>query len=165
MSQTLQKLTQVFLIVLSLVVAVSVAPPRAAAQTKAWEGDCIESFTDEAGKAYDVATIQGLQCAVANVLSIAITGIGLVGFVMMIIGSFRYLLSGGNQKSTDSARQTLTFAVVGLVVALSAFIILNIIVAFTGIDSILNFDVPDFGTTGQNTRPAGGGGAPQDRTR
>lgn len=101
--------------------------PQAQAQTAAWEGVCVEGTGADA-----VATIQGIQCLVANVLSVAITGIGLSGFVMMIIGSFKYLLSGGNSKGIEEARGTITFAIVGLVVALSAFIILNILEAFTG---------------------------------
>jgi hypothetical protein len=107
------------------------------AQTKAWSGVCV------GGPDNDVATIQGLQCVVANVLSIAITGIGLAGFVMLIVGAFKYLLSGGNAKGADDGKNTMTFAVIGLVVALSAFIILRILAEFTGVRSILNFTIPN----------------------
>lgn len=89
-----------------------------------------------------VATIQGVQCLMANILSIAITAIGFAGFIMLIIGAFNYLLSGGNSKGMETARNTITFAVIGLVVALSSFIILNLISDFTGIESILKFNVP-----------------------
>lgn len=94
-----------------------------------------------------VATIQGIECLIANVLSVAITLIGVTGFVMMIFGAFRYLISGGNSKETESAQKTLTYAVIGLVVALSSFIILNLIVQFTGVEQILNFSI------GGNTTP------------
>ncbi len=106
------------------------------AQTQAWTGVCV------AGPDNDVATIQGFQCLVANVLSIAITGIGLAGFVMLIIGAFKYLLSGGNAKGAEDGKNTMTFAVIGLVVALSAFFILRILAEFTGVRSILNFTIP-----------------------
>lgn len=111
------------------------------AQTRAWSGVC----TDD-GKATGVATIQGLQCLLANVLSVALTVIGLGGFVMIIWGAFKYLLSGGNSKGTESARSTITFAIVGLVVALSAFIILNLVAEFTGVDLIKQFVVPNSDT-------------------
>lgn len=124
----------------------AVASP-VAAQTRAWEGVCVYSQQgiDPATGAMvrtDVATIQGLQCLIANVLSVAITLIGLAGFVMIIFGAFRYLLSGGNTKETEQARNTLTYSIIGLVVALSAFIILNLLANFTGVDSILNFRIP-----------------------
>jgi hypothetical protein len=92
-----------------------------------------------------VATIQGLQCLIGNVFSVAITFIGLAAFVMLIIGAFGYLLSGGNSKGTETARNTITFAVIGIVVALSAFIILNFVSVFTGVEEITNFAIPESG--------------------
>jgi hypothetical protein len=104
------------------------------AQTVAWEeGVCVEN---------GVATIQGLQCLVGNILSVVVSAIGLAGFVMIIVGAFRYLLSGGNSKGTEEGKQTITFAVGGIVVALSAFIILQLIANFTGVKTILNFRIP-----------------------
>lgn len=102
-----------------------------------------------AADASDVATIQGFACLIGNVLSVAITLIGMVALVMFIAASFRYLLSGGNSKSTEQARSTLTYAVAGLVVAISAFIILNLISNFTGID-VSKFVIPEASTTIQN---------------
>lgn len=90
------------------------------------------------------ATLQGIECLIANVLSVAVTLIGLVGLIMMIVGAFRYLISGGNSKETETARNTLTFAVVGLVLALASFVILNLIAQFTGVQQVLEFDIPSF---------------------
>lgn len=100
---------------------------------QAWSGVCVAGPND------DVATILGLQCLLANVFSIGITVIGLAGFVMFIYSAFQLMLSGGNSKATESARNSITYAVVGIVVAISAFIILNLIAAFTGVDIITTF--------------------------
>lgn len=105
-----------------------------------WSGDCVDL---ESG----IATIQGLRCMIANVLSVTITAIGFAGFVMLIIGSFRYLTSGGNSKGAETAKNTITFAVIGLVVALSSYVILNLIAEFTGVKTILNFVIPEASTT------------------
>jgi len=103
-------------------------------------------WTEANGCVYnDVATIQGAQCVIANIFSVAITFIGLAAFVMFVVGSFGYMLSGGNSKGTETARNTITFAVVGIVVALSAFIILNLIASFTGVDEVTRFEVPGAG--------------------
>lgn len=108
------------------------------AQTQAWrEGYC--TGTDEAK---DVATIQGLQCLLANILLVAMTLIGLSGFIMLIIGSLRWMILGGNQQNAQKARSTMTLAIVGLVVALSSFIILKLVSDFTGITTILDFTIP-----------------------
>lgn len=141
---------------------------QAQAVTSPWVEPCYvetevtrnEGTISEATSTYKVPTIQGMRCIVANLLSIGTSGVGLAGFVMFIVGSFTYLLSGGNNKGTENAKQTLTFAVVGIVVALSAFIILNVISAFTGVNRILQFEIPtsDSGLPG----PGLGGGAGTD---
>lgn len=118
-------------------------------------GGCVVKETDSNNVQYSVATIQGAQCLIANILSVAITAIGLAGFVMFIIGSFNYLLSGGNSKGVEGARNTFTFAVVGLVVALSAIIILRIVAGFTGVQGILNFHIP--ASTSCNGLPSSNG--------
>ncbi len=118
---------------------VALFPPSAYAQT-AWSGVCISD--GETLGSGDVPTIQGFQCLIGNVLMVAVRLIGLVGFIMMIYGAFTYMLSGGSSKAADNAKNTLTFAVVGLVVALSAIIILNLLAAFTGINIITEFRIP-----------------------
>lgn len=92
-----------------------------------------------AGKGYSVdgvLTIQGIEGIIANVLAVAISGIGFIGFVMMIIGSFQYLLSGGDSTGVQGGKNTITYAIIGLVVALSSWIILNFIATFTGVETI-----------------------------
>ena len=51
---------------------------------------------------------------------------------MLIMGGFRYITSGGDQKKASEARGTLTFAIIGLVVIAGAFLILRFIEDFTG---------------------------------
>lgn len=108
------------------------------AQTSTWSGVCVGSSPSSK----DVATLQGLECLIGNVFTIILTLIGLAGFVMFIIASFRYLLSGGNTKGTETARNTFTFVVIGIVVSLSGFIILNLLSSFTGIKDLTIFFIP-----------------------
>jgi hypothetical protein len=106
------------------------------AQTSTWTGVCV------GGAANDVATLQGLECLIANVFTVIITLIGLAAFVMFIVGSVRWLISGGNASNVEKARNTMTYAVVGIVIALSAFIVLNLIAGFTGVETIKTFRIP-----------------------
>lgn len=123
------------------IVAYSLALPTVAhAQTSAWSGVCV-STTDP-----DVATIQGFQCLIANVFSVALTLIGLAGFVMLVIGSMRWMMSGGNAQTVEKSKNTISFAVLGLIVGLSAFIILNLVAEFTGVQTLLQFTIPDSST-------------------
>lgn len=119
------------------------AQPALAQGPQPWSGDCVETRVGyENNTPYQVATIQGFGCLLANVFSVAITMIGLVAFAMFIFASFKYMLSGGNSKGIESARGTITYAIIGIIVALSAFIIVNLIAAFTGVDIITNFWIP-----------------------
>lgn len=106
------------------------------AQTE-WSGGCVGS--SEYG-ASDVATIQGIECILANILASAITLLGIAAFVMFIIGSFRWLTAGANTKGVEGGRNALTFAVAGLVVALASWVILRFISNFTGVNTILQFN-------------------------
>lgn len=89
----------------------------------------------------DVATLQGLECLIGNVFSIILTVIGLGAFIMFVIGSFRWMLSGNDSKGVETAKNTMTFAIIGIVVALSGFIILNLLSSFTGLN-ITRFVIP-----------------------
>lgn len=105
------------------------------AQTSPWGGKCVGS----SAAAKDVATIQGIECLVGNVLSVAISIIGIAAFVMFLSGSFQYLTAGSNSKGVESGQKAISFAIVGIVVALASFLILRLVSQFTGVTSILEF--------------------------
>jgi len=83
-------------------------------------------------------------CLAANLLQAVTAILAFFGFAMFIYGGFLYMLSGGNTQGVTQAKQTFTYVIVGFIVAISAFIILNIISAFTGVESILTIKfLPD----------------------
>ena len=128
----LSKLEKLF----TAAVAYLYSTSTAFAQTAPWSGVCV------GGADNDVATIQGLECLIANIFTVIITLIGLAAFVMLIVGSVRWLTSGGNSSHLDKAKNTMTYAIIGIVVALSAFIVINLIAGFTGIETIKEFRIP-----------------------
>ena len=68
-----------------------------------------------------------LTDSVANVTNIMITIIGIISVIMLIIGGFRYVLSGGDSKNTTAAKDTILYAIIGLVVSLLAYSIANFV--------------------------------------
>ena len=62
--------------------------------------------------------------AVVNILSIVI---GVVSVIMIMIGGFRYVTAGGDANSVKAAQGTITYALVGLVVAAMAQIIVQFV--------------------------------------
>jgi hypothetical protein len=79
--------------------------------------DC--SSTATAGQ-----SVTDLIKKVINILSVII---GAVAVVMIIIGGFRYVTSGGNAESTKSARQTIVYAIIGLIIVALAQIIVHFV--------------------------------------
>src|SRR3989344_6002856 len=80
-----------------------------------------------------VATIQGLECLFQNVVTVVTALAGLAVFIMLLTGGLKYLTSGGGPKAPEQAKGTLSFAVLGLVLIIAAYLILNFLSVFTGI--------------------------------
>lgn len=54
--------------------------------------------------------------------------IGAVAVIMIIYGGFRYITSGGDSNAVASARKTITWAAIGLVVTVLAAVIVQFVV-------------------------------------
>lgn len=54
--------------------------------------------------------------------------IGAIAVLMMVIGGLRYVISGGDASQTKSAKDTILYAIVGVVIALMAYAIVNFVV-------------------------------------
>lgn len=54
--------------------------------------------------------------------------VGAVAVLMLIIGGLRYVLSGGNSSNVESAKNTIFYAIIGIVVAILAYAIVNFVI-------------------------------------
>ncbi len=80
------------------------------------------------------AGLSDLEAIVGNVVT-AMVGLGLIAMlVFLIMAGFKYLTSGGEPKALQSAHHTLSWAVLGVLMMAVAWILLQLIHAFTGID-------------------------------
>ena len=75
--------------------------------------------------------------AVTFVLIVAV----LIALFFLIYGGIRWITSGGDKTKVDSARQTITAAIIGLVIAFLAFFILSLALSFFGL-SLTNLTLP-----------------------
>ena len=108
---------------------------------KPWPGTnvaCIQEFPG----GIEVPTLKCFEAVFSRILSIIVYLSVFALFVMLVIGGFKYLTSGGDQKQTAAAQQTLTFAIAGIALMAIAFLIFRIIEAFTGVP-ITIFKIPD----------------------
>ena len=53
---------------------------------------------------------------------------GAIAVVFVIIGGYQYLTSAGNEESAEKGQKTLTNAIIGVVVVVLAYVIINVIV-------------------------------------
>jgi hypothetical protein len=56
-----------------------------------------------------------------NVINVMLFIIGILSVIMIIFGGIKYTTSAGDKSKADSAKSTIIYAVVGLVVAIVAF--------------------------------------------
>ena len=69
-------------------------------------------------------TINNLIHSIINILSIVV---GVVAVIMIIIGGLRYITSGGNDTSVTGAKNTILYAIIGLVIVALAQIIVRFV--------------------------------------
>lgn len=74
------------------------------------------------------ANDDGLKDAVRTVVNILLFVIGAVAVVMLIIGGFKYVISNGNSGQMESAKNTILYAVIGIVIALAAYAIVGFVI-------------------------------------
>jgi hypothetical protein len=53
--------------------------------------------------------------------------IGAVSVIMIIIGGLRYVISNGDSKAVESAKNTILYAVIGIIAAISAYAIVTFV--------------------------------------
>ncbi len=68
-----------------------------------------------------------LESQLGNVTNVLIVAVGVISVIMIIVGGFRYVLSGGDSKNTTAAKDTILYAIIGLVVSLLAYSIANFV--------------------------------------
>lgn len=58
--------------------------------------------------------------------------VGVLSVIMLIVGGLRYVISGGKQQAVSDAKNTILYAIVGLIVSLLAYAVINFVIgAFT----------------------------------
>lgn len=82
---------------------------------------------------YDAAQLSELPTYFGNILSAMIPLIGIVSFLTILAGGFTILTSAGNPDGIKRGGQTITFAVVGLALAIISWLVLVFFENTTGV--------------------------------
>jgi len=87
--------------------------------------DAVTNGVNAAGGANE----KGVDVRVKDIINVLLFIIGVVSVIMIIIGGIKYTLSNGDSSAITSAKNTIMYAVIGLVVALLAYAIVNFVVS------------------------------------
>jgi len=80
-------------------------------------GDCTETSGG--------MTVQSVATDIINVFSWIV---GIISVIMIIYGGFRYITSGGNDSSVSGAKNTILYAIIGLVIVALAQVIVRFVI-------------------------------------
>lgn len=64
--------------------------------------------------------------------NISLALVGVIIFAMFVYGGVLYITSGGNDEKIQKGKQTLTYAVIGLIIVVLAYVIISFIVNSLG---------------------------------
>ena len=112
------------LIMLLIPVSVSASSPFQNATKQACEG--LNAVTDGCDKTAASDRADSTIKTVINILSLIV---GFVSVVMVIIGGFKYVVSNGDSNGISSAKNTIIYAIVGLIIVALAQVLVQLAVA------------------------------------
>ena len=106
------------------------------------------ALTLTAGKAMAMTVQEGAEMARADGMPADLIGpngvftqitntvlyvVGIISVIMLIYGGLRYVISGGDSKKVTDAKNTILYAIIGLIISILAFAIVNFVInAVTG---------------------------------
>lgn len=101
---------------------------------------CVDADSIAKGFGPCPAGLNQLEQVVGNIISV-IVGLGFIALLVLIVmAGFKYLTSGGEPKAIQSAHHTLIWALLGILFMAIAWLVLQLIFNFTGINVTI-FDI------------------------
>ena len=111
--------------------------PGAASQPSTGLGN---AFKTDPGMPLEAVAVQGggfntdvtFETIVSTVLTRALGLMGAIFLVLAIYAGYNWMMAGGNEERVEKSKQTLTNAIIGLIIVLAAYAMVRIIVAVVG---------------------------------
>ena len=74
------------------------------------------------------STLLGDGGVLSTIINTMLFIIGFLSVIMLIFGGLRYIISGGNAAAVTAAKNTILYAIVGLIIAIFAYAIVNFVI-------------------------------------
>ena len=92
----------------------------------------VQGGADAARGDDQTANLFGTSGVFSTITNTLLFVLGAISVIMIIIGGLRYVISGGNSTAVTAAKNTILYAIVGVIVALLAYAIINfVLTSFT----------------------------------
>lgn len=69
-----------------------------------------------------------LEETITDVINILLYIVGFVAVIMLVVGGIRYVASAGDQNAVQGAKNTILYAIVGIVIAFMAWAVVNFVI-------------------------------------
>lgn len=132
MKVALKRIGQALMLTPALALAFSLSAPAPVSA----ETDCNSQATVQTGPnsgaacakpAAGATNLFGAGGVFVTVTNILLFVIGAIAVVMLIIGGIRYVVSAGDQNAVTSAKNTILYAIIGIIVAFLAYAAVNFV--------------------------------------
>ena len=105
-------------------------------QSSLCKGADLSFSGDDSCEEDGVAASDKVDSLIADVVDVISVIVGIVAVIMIIYGGFRYITSGGDSGNVSNAKNTILYAIIGLViVALAQFIVKFVLNTSSGLSS------------------------------
>ena len=110
---------------------VSLTAGRAMATVMDYENPAIAGA--EAARASGMpAELIGATGVFTRIANTVLFAVGIISVIMLIFGGLRYVVSGGDSKKVTDAKNTIMYAIIGLIIAILSYAIVNFVINAVG---------------------------------
>ena len=88
------------------------------------------------------AKLSGIVKILENIIGLLAPAAGIAFLIMLIIGGWQFMSSGGDPKAVGGAKNTLTFAIIGIILVIASWLILQLVAEITGAP-VTTVNLPD----------------------
>jgi len=132
MTKTIKKLLSAAILLPAMVFTVGLvaqpAPAHAAFEKGLSDGAQSAQGKDQQGDAASLFGEGGQGGIFRTITNVMLFLIGAISVIMLIIGGIRYVVSGGDSTAVQNAKNTILYAIVGVIVAILAYAVVNFVV-------------------------------------
>lgn len=86
----------------------------------------------------DIPSLGCLADVIVNIINLLFAFLGTVTVLIIIFGAIKFVVSSGDPKAIETAKKTITYAIIGAIVVLLAFLIINAFYTILGLPSPLS---------------------------